>query len=376
MSDRDRPLRVLHCLWGGGVGGAERAVYQLVRGQLRSPDVVPALLFARGEGPYWEATRELDCSVRSASLPSGRALHRIFDVATMMQPYDVHHFHSAEPLTMAASLRCRTAIRVYTHRGGIIDYSLRKRAKYKIAGFLMKRAFHGVSGNTSHAADCAAALFRMDRGRMSVTYNGLDFSLLEPTRPVEAVREALGFEPADFVLGTAAHLRSWKRIDRLLELMSTLPDARLRLLIVGEGEDRPRLERLRERLGLGRRVVFAGRQLKIADYMQAMQAFCLPSMGLESFGNAAVEAMATGVPTIIFADGGGMVEHIEAGKTGFIVDDLDGLVAVMSRLIGDEGLRSQIGGCGRDAIRAKYTLEKATGLYRGLYSSAVRAARA
>ena len=47
----------------------------------------------------------------------------------------------------------------------------------------------------------------------------------------------------------------------------------------------------------------------IADYVQVMDAFCLPSTGLESFGNAAVEAMALGVPTVVFADGGGLVEH-------------------------------------------------------------------
>ena len=59
----------------------------------------------------------------------------------------------------------------------------------------------------------------------------------------------------------------------------------------------------------------------MASYLQVMDVFCLPSTALESFGNAAVEAMAAGLPTVVFADGGGLVEHIDDGQTGFVVAD-------------------------------------------------------
>ena len=65
-----------------------------------------------------------------------------------------------------------------------------------------------------------------------------------------------------------------------------------------------------------------------------MDAFCLPSTGMESFGNAAVEAMALGIPTIIFSDGGGWWRH-RPGQTGFVVADREELADTIRRLLGD-----------------------------------------
>jgi glycosyltransferase involved in cell wall biosynthesis len=329
------------------------------------------MLFAQGAGAYWEAARKLDCPVTTLGLSNGRDVSGLRRTARAMAPHTVHHFHSTEPLLMLGSLQCRSVARVYTHRGGIIDYPWRKRVRHAIVGFMLRHAFHGISGNTAHAADCASRLFGIDRGGIRVTYNGLDFSLLESRRPVDAVRAELGVVPDDFVLGTAAELRRWKRIDRLVELLTSIDEPRLRLLIVGDGEDRDRLEGLVRQLGVANRVTFAGPQANIGDHLQLMQAFCLPSMGLESFGNAAVEAMAEGIPTIVFADGGGMVEHIDSGETGFIVDDQRGLEEVVTHLIHDPELRRRIADRGRDTVRERYSLDRADASYEALYRSAI-----
>ena len=103
-----------------------------------------------------------------------------------------------------------------------------------------------------------------------------------------------------------------------------------------------------------------------------MDVFCLPSAGLESFGNAAVEAMALGLPTVVFADGGGLVEHIDDGETGFIVSDQLELEATLSRLLADAELSRRIGDRARGVIRRRYTLERAGVGYRALYGRALQ----
>lgn len=371
------PLRVLHCLWSGETGGAERAVYQLVREQLRAGSVAPSVLFAKRGGPYWDRIVQLGCPTVTLDLPHGYAVHRIGAIAEAMGPYDIAHFHSAEPMLILASLRNAALRRVYTHRGGIIRYSPRKRLQYAATGALLKRRFHGLSGNTAHAARCAGELFQMDASRFRVTYNGIDFGLLESVRDPVEVRAELGLWAQDFVLGTSANLRPWKRIDRLLRSLATLGRPELRLLIVGDGLDRPRLEALADSLGVAARTVFAGRQSNVGDYLQVMDAFCLPSMGLESFGNAAVEAMGLGVPTIVFADGGGTVEHIDDGRTGFVVADEPALEAILAGLLDDrENLGHAVGERGREAVRSKYTPVDAARRYEDLYTSAARRAGA
>jgi glycosyltransferase involved in cell wall biosynthesis len=288
-----------------------------------------------------------------------------------MRPFDLHHFHSAEPLLMLASVQCRGTRRVYTHRGGSTRYSPIKRLQYAATGLFLRRGFHGYSGNTAYAARFAAHLFHISPEQFAVTYNGLEFDLLEPARTADEIRAELELRPTDFVLGTAAYLKDWKRIDRLLLAAKELGEPGLRVLIVGDGPERSRLEALAEDLGISDRAVFTGTRLHVGDYLQVMDAFCLPSSSLESFGNAAVEAMAMGVPSIVFADGGGMLEHIESGVTGMIANDQSDLERSLRRLIRDRDLARKLGIAGRESTRRRYTPDKAARRYRRLYETAL-----
>lgn len=366
-----RPLRVLHCLWNGEVGGAERAVYLLVREQMNDPSIEPALLFGQARGPYWERAQDLGCTVISPGLPSGRSLHRVGRVTDAMRPFDLHHFHAAEPLLMLASLPTRGTRRVYTHRGGSTRYAWRRRLRYALTGALLRRSFHGYSANTGHAARFAADLLGLDSDRVRVTYNGLDFGLLDPAEPAHQVRHRWGLPGDAFVLGTAAHLRSWKRIDRLVSAVAAIADPAVRLLVVGDGPDRARLESLTAELGVLDRVVFAGLQRQIGDFLQVMDLFSLPSTSLESFGNAAVEAMAMGLPTIVFSDSPGLLEHVDGGETGFVVHDQAELEHTIRRVAADGADAVEVGARGAAAVRERYTPANAAARYRSLYASAL-----
>lgn len=367
------PLRVMHFLWQGEVGGAERAVYQLLREQIRDPALAPAIVFAQHHGPYWEAAHDLGCPVVALDLPHGHALADVRATAAKIRAADVHHFHAPEPVLMLASLLCRGVRRVYTHRGGMTDYGAKKRVQHRVAGFFLRHFFHAYSANTAHAALSAARLYGLDAGSLRVTYNGVDASLLEPKRTPGAVRSELGIEPGDFVLGTSANLKPWKRIDRLVEAVALIADPRLRLLVVGDGSDIVRLRVKSARLGVSHQVLFTGLQLHVADYLQVMDAFSLPSTELESFGNAAVEAMLVGLPTIIFGDGGGMLEHIVPGETGFVVRDQNELERTIRTLLADPERARAVGARARRDVSDRYTPARSAAAYRELYARAVGA---
>ncbi len=363
---RAAPRRVAHVLWYGEIGGTERSIYQLMREQMRDPELAPAVVFAQDSGPYVDMVKELGCPVVVLGLGSSHSPRALGRAARALQRFDVHHFHSAEPLLMTASMFCTNTSRYYTHRGGLTDYPTKQRFRYWVTGRLV-RGFDGLSANTAHGADCAAQLLVVDRDRFAVTYNGVDFSLLEPQTEREEVRRLVGVPEGSFVVGTLAHLRAWKRVDRLIDAVAAVADPSVRLLVVGDGPDLPRLKARAARAGLDGRAIFAGEQKHAADYLQLMDAFCLPSTGMESFGNAAVEAMATGVPSIVFGDGGGLLEHIVPGETGFVVGDDAELVRVVHRLIDEPDLRRRVGAAGREAVRTRYTLAQAARSYRDLY---------
>ena len=142
-------------------------------------------------------------------------------------------------------------------------------------------------------------------------------------------------------------------------------------MIVGDGEERGRLEALAGALGIGASVHFVGRQVRPWDYFQVMDVFSLPSMELESFGNAAVEAMALGLPTIVFADGGGLLEHVEHGRTGIVVETQSELEQVIGRLMSDDALRAELGAQARLTVRARYSLRRAADAYDAVYAEAI-----
>jgi glycosyltransferase involved in cell wall biosynthesis len=370
-----RPIRVLHVIWSGELGGAERAVYQLVRAQRAHGHIDPAVMFAESGGPYVELARSLgSCEVHVLDLASNREVRRLREIARRMEGFDVHHFHSAEPLLMAASTRAQSPARVYTHRGGLYDYAVAKRLRFEVCGMLLRQSFHAFSGNTAHASRSAAALYRMRADRFRVTYNGIDFSLIEPVRPAGEVRGELGVVETDRVLGTAAVLKEWKRIDRLIRAVASLRMPGLHLVIVGDGPERRHLEALSNAIGVAGSVHFVGRQARPWDYFQVMDVFSLPSMGLESFGNAAVEAMALGLPTIVFADGGGLLEHVEHGRTGVVVETQQELARAISELMESPPRRQEIGANARSVVRQRYSTRRAADTYHGLYMEALRAA--
>lgn len=127
-----------------------------------------------------------------------------------------------------------------------------------------------------------------------------------PSAPanLETLRAELGLSRGEgFIVGTACRLEEGKGVAELLAVFheAGLPDARL--IIAGDGNERPKLEALARRLGLGGRVIFAGFRDGIRDLYGLFDVFVLNSTD-ESYGLVILEAAAAGVPVISTATRG------------------------------------------------------------------------
>jgi phosphatidylinositol alpha-1,6-mannosyltransferase len=146
-------------------------------------------------------------------------------------------------------------------------------------------------------------------------------------------------------------------IQALARLRSAVPD--VQYVVVGDGDDRPRLERLSREAGVADCVHFLGRleapELK-ACYRNC-DAFVLPSKG-EGFGLVFLEAMAYGKPVVGGAHGG-TLDVIEDGKTGFLVShgDVQGLARVLEKLLLDAQLRRRLGEQGRARVLNQFCFD-------------------
>jgi len=363
-------MKILHILWSGEIGGAQKAVYQLIKEQIRATElnIQPAVIFGKAEGLYYEKIKETGCEVIDANLKKEGNIYKLLKTINLMKPFDIHHFHSAELLFGFASLFCNVK-RVYSHRGGIYEYPLKQLLRYKFFGLLLKHYFDKLSGNTIHACKSAAMLFKIPENMWEIIYNGLDFQLLIPSKPLQEVRTQLSLADSKFIIATAAQIRKWKRIDLLLNACLLIKDLDFILIIIGDGPEKVNLENLATKLGIINNVIFVGKQNNIADFLQLANVFVLPSLPLESFGNACVEAMAMGIPAIVMSDGGGLIEHIINGKNGFIVQNVEEMAGRLRQLYSEPSLGKIMGQNAREYVREKYTISRMLKNYYNLYNS-------
>jgi glycosyltransferase involved in cell wall biosynthesis len=342
-----------------------------VREHLRMAEWDVGVVFGRGDGPYADAIRSLGCEVFDLRMSGTGDLPRALRGVDHLRGFDIHHFHALEPCLMLASLRCNEAARVFTQRHGIYEPSepLRKKARRALGGTILRRHFHAIAGNTQHAARYAVEFYRLQALPGYVTYNGIDFSLLTPMRSRMEVRRELGIGQNAFVVGSSGTFKGWKRFERLVALLGASPD--LQVVLVGDGPRRDAFASEALSLKAGNRLHITGLVDNVADYLQAIDVFVLPSTAEESFGNSVVEAMALGVPSVVFADSPGICEHVESETTGFILDNPAALAPLVARLALNPDLRRRVGEAGAQRVRSKYTLDNMSASYRNLYNAAI-----
>lgn len=117
-----------------------------------------------------------------------------------------------------------------------------------------------------------------------------------------------------------SNFRRVKRIDRVVDWFHRIAqDVPASLLMVGDGPELPRAEQAVRELGLGGRVHFVGRQDPVESLLGVSDLLLLPSE-TESFGLAALEALACGVP-VMSSDAGGLPELVEDGQCGILVSE-------------------------------------------------------
>jgi N-acetyl-alpha-D-glucosaminyl L-malate synthase BshA len=165
-----------------------------------------------------------------------------------------------------------------------------------------------------------------------------------------------------------SNFRPVKRIDAVMRVFAALTkhvDARL--LLVGDGPELGTAYRLGRELGVSSRVEGLGAQEAIIPLLSAADLFLLPS-AQESFGLAALEAMACEVP-VVASRVGGLPEVIDHGTTGFLhpPEDIDGMAESGARLLTDAVLHRLIATAARQVVVQRFCSERVVPMYEAYY---------
>ena len=165
-----------------------------------------------------------------------------------------------------------------------------------------------------------------------------------------------------------------KRVGVALEVFRAIRrSVRARFLVVGDGPDREEAERRSSEYGLEDEVLFLGEQDDPVALLSVSDLFLLPSIQ-ESFGLAALEAMACGVP-VVASRVGGLPEIIEDGVTGFTCppDEVEGMAERAVALLTDRDLHASVTTNAAHMVRTMYCAERIVPVYEAAYRRVLEA---
>ncbi len=178
-------------------------------------------------------------------------------------------------------------------------------------------------------------------------WQSLRSTVLYPPAPQRAYRcEAYG---PQFLF--VSRLTRLKRADLLVRALATPPANAIRLVIAGEGEERPALERLASELGAASRITFVGRLTdeQLLEQLATCRAVCFPPFQ-EDYGFVTVEAFASRKAVITCRDSGGPAELVREGVNGLLCEPVpEALGRAMRRLVDDEALAKTMGAAAFEA---------------------------
>jgi N-acetyl-alpha-D-glucosaminyl L-malate synthase BshA len=293
---------------------------------------------------------------------------RIVDVA-LHEGLDVLHAHYALPHAISAHLARemllprRLAV-VTTLHGTDVTIVGQDRSYLPITRFGIERS-DAVTAVSDYLARVTREVFSPAK-EIHVLPNFVD---ADRWRPDDGRKGATCFAKDGSKL--VLHVSNFRPVKRVLDVVEVFDRLRqkvpARLLMIGDGPDRPAAEALCRERGLAGLVHFLGNTPAVEEVMPAADLYVLTT-DMESFGLSALEAQACGVPVLGYR-AGGLPEVVESGRTGFLreVGDVDGLAADGVRLLEDDGAFAEFSRAARQRAVALFDADAIVARYLALY---------
>jgi N-acetyl-alpha-D-glucosaminyl L-malate synthase BshA len=291
---------------------------------------------------------------------------------------DLLHVHYALPHAISAILARDMSVSsgvrlkvVTTLHGTDITIVGQDRSYLPITRYGIEKS-DAVTAVSRYLRDVTAREFSVRR-EVEVIPNFVDAELYRPDR-VSPFASSL-FPPGDCVVVHVSNFRPVKRIADVLAVFDRIRrEVPARLLLIGDGPDRSLAERLAETRGFQDRTAFLGNVATIETILPIGKIFLLPS-DAESFGLAALEAMACGVP-VIGTNVGGLPEVVADGSDGYLfpVGDVEGMAAAALTLLHDPEKWSDFSRNARRRAVEAFPTAASVARYRELYEKTLGSA--
>ena len=230
---------------------------------------------------------------------------------------------------------------------------------------------HGLTAVSKFLKRETVRDFTVPEERVEVIPNFIDTAVYRPGL-VPSHRATLAPDGEKIVMHIS-NFRAVKRAEDVVSVFAKLTAKQpSRLVLVGDGPERPRVLMRAEELGVRDRVMFLGKHTSVHEVLSCADLFLLPSAS-ESFGLVALEAMACGAP-VVASNVGGLPEVIEHGTSGYMFDvgDIDAMAEAGLRILGDDEHWRSLSEAGRALAEERFSSERVVPQYERYYEQVLR----
>jgi glycosyltransferase involved in cell wall biosynthesis len=364
---------VAFCIDNMGIGGTELNALRTAE-RLDDSRFDVSVICLQDRGPLLERYREQGISVVTLPLPRLHGLTALRQGARLArylatQHVDVVHSHDVYNNIFATAWArvVRTPVVIASRRW----WDDVPRTALRIVNQYAYRFADCVIANSKTVAELLVRDDHVRSDRVAVVSNFVDESAFAP--PAHAARSTilgdLGVPPGSLVVGCVAGLRPVKDHESLIRAIASLRPRwpSLHLVLIGDGEARPLLERLTRQLGLTAAVHFAGIKPNEPNLHHLFDVSVLCSSS-EAFPNSIVEAMAAGKP-VVATRVGGIVDAVVDRQTGILVPPgtPTAVAGAIEQLLMAPGLRRQLGEAAARRARAQFHANRVLPSLESLY---------
>jgi N-acetyl-alpha-D-glucosaminyl L-malate synthase BshA len=244
---------------------------------------------------------------------------------------------------------------------------------HSITQFSILRS-QGITAVSSYLRDETVTGFGVPAERIQVIPNFVDTKLYHRDKK-PCYRSAFASEGEKVLM----HVSNFRPVKRVLDVVEIYARVRRRvpakLVMVGDGPERPRAVERAEELGVSDGVIFLGKHVSVDELLACADLFLLPSES-ESFGLAALEAMACGAP-VVATRTGGLPEVLPHGEAGFLLDvgDVRGMADMAVQVLSDRPLWWKMSRAARSVAEERFSTEKVVPEYERCYEAVLGDAR-
>ncbi len=350
-------------------GGAEKQLVYMARALAKSD--VEVRVYCLREGEFYEQ------QLRSFGIPLiqvGRFANPLLRLATLavvmrrFQPHVIQSGHAFANLYAALVARLLGAISLGALRSSLLHS---EEANGRWTRWLMKMPT-GLVVNSRAASAEVARRGLLIGAKVHLIPNAIDLADTDADYLRRRVAGVVGGGATAIFIGRLVRV---KRVERFLQALVAASgrEPTLKGVVVGDGPERGRLERLAADLAIGpERVAFLGRRDDVLRLLGEadMLVLCSDEEGLP---NVLLEAMAIGVPVITTSAGDARIV-VQDGVTGYVLrpDDVDGMAERMVRLARSPKLRRELGEAGRRRVEQSYSFDGLAAHLLGTYRDVAR----